>query len=132
MVVFVQAVENGARAGDEVDAIRGHWFYGKDAWLSMPAPSWDLQVEPTGEATRVRLRSETLIRDLHLDVARISAEARASANVLTMLPGEERIIDIEGIEFDAVADLVSRLRRPGVITTANDCAARETPRHPMP
>ena len=75
----------------ETDGLRGFWFYGKDAWLSMPRASFDVRVE-VERRMRLVLRSETLIRDLHLDATRISMGARAESNLFTMLPGEERAI----------------------------------------
>ena len=109
----------------EVDGLRGFWFYGKDAWLSMPTPSWDLKFEPIESGMRLHLRSETLIRDLHLDASRLPGRIRSGNNLLTMLPGDERIIDLDGLEVGSETDLRAKLHHPGVIVSANDCAAHQ-------
>ena len=115
----------------EVDGVRGFWFYGKDAWLSMPAPSLDVEFESTAQGMQLRLRSQSLIRDLYLDVARLSPSMRISSNLLTLLPGDERIIDLEGVENASAEELRRKLLEPGGIATANDCAACERPHNPM-
>ena len=114
----------------EMDGIRGFWFYGKDAWLSMPTPSLDVKVETTRRGMQLRLRSETLIRELHLDVARISSSIRAASNLLTMLPGEERVVELEGVENLTEKELRQKLLMPGGISTANECAAGLRPQRP--
>ena len=91
-----------------------------------------MKVEPTAQGMQLRLRSGTLIRDLYLDVARFSPGMRANRNLLTMLPGDERIIDLEGGGNMSAEKLRQQLMEPGGIATANDCAACDRPQKPMP
>ena len=116
----------------ELDGLRGFWFYGKDAWLSMPAPTVDVDVERIDDAMRVHLRCASMIRDLYLDVSRLSASGRASDNLLTMLPGDERVVDLQGCEEESPEALRQRLLDPGVIMTANACGAGNRPPDPIP
>ena len=106
----------------ETDGLRGFWFHGKDAWLSMPRASFDVRVEAANGGMRLVLRSETLIRDLHLDATRISMEARAESNLFTMLPGEERAIVLKGLEGVSPEEIRRLALEPGTITSANECS----------
>jgi len=97
---------------------RAFWFYGKDAWLSMPEPGFDLACTPTGhdDAVEVVLTARTLLRDLHLDVHRLHGDASIDRNLVTLLAGDELRTTIRGagvIDADA-------LRGPGIIRVAND------------
>lgn len=100
----------------EVGDRRAVWFYGKDAWLSLPAATFEVSCTSVGEdATEVVLRSTTIVRDLHLDVHRLAAEASIDRNLVTLLPGDVFRATIRGVGGLDEA----RLRSAGVIRTAN-------------
>ncbi len=99
---------------------RAFWFYGKDAWLSLPEPSFDLSCRPGDDgATEIVLTARTLLRDLHLEVDRLHGDASIDRNLVTLLPGDVLHATIRGAgHLDAGA-----LRMPGVIRTANGLSA---------
>ena len=98
------------------------WFYGKDAWLSMPPPDLEVELDRSADGVELRLIARGLVRDLHVDVARIAFEAEASENLITLLPGQARVIGLRGVENLSLEEIRSRVLQAGVITSANDCS----------
>jgi beta-mannosidase len=99
---------------------RAFWFYGKDAWLSLPEPVFEVTCNATADdATEIELRATTLLRDLHIDIHRLHGDASIDRNLVTLLPGEALHAMIRGAGRVEVADLAT----PGVIRTANTLAA---------
>jgi beta-mannosidase len=108
----------------EFDGQRAFWFYGKDAWLSLPEPAFELACT-AGEAgsTDIILTARTVLRDLHLDVHRLHPEASIDRNLVTLLPGDVFRATIRG----AGPIEESALRMPAVIRTANVLSAGGSP-----
>jgi beta-mannosidase len=102
----------------EFDGHRAFWFYGKDAWLSLPSPVFDLRVDRVAkDGFEVELTARTILRDLHLDEAALGDVVRVDANLHCLLPG-----DVATFRIDGVSSLQEKdLRRAGVLRTANDC-----------
>ena len=100
-------------AGDH----RAIWFYGKDAWLSLPPPAFEIGCHSVADgATEVVLTAGTIVRDLHLDVSRLDPAATIDRNLVTLLPGDTFRAVIRG-----VANLDdAQIRSSGVIRTANE------------
>ena len=104
----------------DFDGDRAFWFYGKDAWLSLPAPAFDLRIRPAdSDAFDVEIGARSVVRDLHLDESALGDAVHVDANLFSMLPGEVVTIRIHGVP----ALLEDDLRRPGVLRTANECGS---------
>ena len=102
----------------DFDGHRAFWFYGKDAWLSLPSPAFDVRIEPVASNEfEVEITARTILRDLHLDEGALGDDARVDANLRSALPGEILTARIRGVSALVEDDL----RRPGVLRTANDC-----------
>ena len=106
----------------ELERTRACWFHGKDASLSLPPPVVDLEIERYSTEARIHLRSRTLIRDLHLDVSRLSTDARTTENLITMLPGEEQVLTLTGVGGISIETMREAIRAPGFLASANDCS----------
>jgi hypothetical protein len=106
----------------ELEGTRACWFHGKDASLSLPPPVVDLEIETHSTEARIHLQSRTLIRDLHLDVSRISPDARATENLITMLPGEAQVLTLTGVGGISIDTMREAIRAPGFLASANDCS----------
>ncbi len=104
----------------ECGSHRAFWFYGKDAWLSLPESAFDLSCTSTSDTSaEVVLEARTVLRDLHLDVHRLHPNASIDRNLVTLLPGDI----LRATIADAGPIDVGALLRPGVIRTANDLSA---------
>ena len=104
----------------EFNGHRAFWFYGKDAWLSLPAPTFDLRIERVAkDGFEVQITARSILRDLHLDESALGDEVRVDANLRCLLPGDVAVFRVDGVSDLQEADL----RRPGVLRTANDCGA---------
>ncbi|MEE2896692.1 MAG: glycoside hydrolase family 2 protein [Planctomycetota bacterium] len=106
---------------ENADGLRAFWFYGKDAWISMPSPSLEIDVTPDGRG--IEIHSASLVRDLHIDASRISPDASVDANLLTLLPGDRCRVGLRGVDDLQPADILRGLSGRGVVTSANECGA---------
>lgn len=103
----------------ESGAHRAFWFYGKDAWLSLPAADYDLEVEAIEGGCRVGIRARTIVRELVMDPSRLAADGVVDRNLLTMLPG-----DRVTLEFLASAPVdPARFVDSGIFLAANSHAS---------
>ncbi|MAD78481.1 MAG: beta-mannosidase [Planctomycetaceae bacterium] len=105
----------------EADGERACWFYGKDAWISMPRTSIDLEVFEDSGGHRVDLHARDLVRDFYVDVARVDPNATVDLNLLTFLPGESASLRLEGLQEWPLERIRNRFRQGGLISAANDC-----------
>ncbi|MDE0888441.1 MAG: hypothetical protein OSA40_03170 [Phycisphaerales bacterium] len=98
---------------------RAFWFYGKDAWLSLPAAAYDLEFEASAGVCRVGVHARTIVRDLVMDPSRLSPDGVVDRNLLTLLPGDRTCF-----EFRASAPIdPARFRDSGVFLEANSRAS---------
>ncbi len=72
----------------ESGAHRAFWFYGKDAWLSLPRAAYDLEIKATPGGFRIGVHAQTVLRDLVIDPSRLAVDGVVDQNLLTMLPGD--------------------------------------------
>ena len=105
----------------EADGERACWFYGKDAWISMPPTSIEVQVLEDLSGYRIDLHARDLVRDLHLDVGRIDPDATVDRNLLTLFPGEMTSLRLEGVKRCPLETVQACFRGGGVFLAANDC-----------
>ena len=112
----------------EAGGRRACWFYGKDAWMSLPSKSTSLDVEvledPSGY--RMDLHARALIRDLYIDIDRIDPHATVDRNLLTLLPGEMTSLRLQGLQGHSLEAIQSRFRDGGMLFAANDCVTRSS------
>ena len=102
----------------ELGGHRAFWFYGKDAWLSLPSPAFDLRIErAASNVFEVEITAQTILRDLHLDEGALGEDVRVDENLRCLLPGEVANMRIRGVSSLREDDL----RRSGVLRTANEC-----------
>ena len=102
----------------ELGGHRAFWFYGKDAWLSLPSPAFDLRIErAASNVFEVEITARTILRDLHLDEGALGEDVRVDENLRCLLPGEVANMRIRGVSSLREDDL----RRSGVLRTANEC-----------
>ena len=102
----------------ESEARRAFWFYGKDAWLSLPAAAYDLDFEAIPGGLRVGVHARTVVRDLVLDPSRLVADGVVDRNLMTLLPGDQATV-----EFRASSPVEeARFRDSGVFLAANTLA----------
>ncbi|MFT5424631.1 MAG: beta-mannosidase [Phycisphaerales bacterium] len=97
------------------------WFDGVDKDTPYPEPEFDVEIEQTapGVLTLV-VRARTLVRDLLLQPDRLDPGAVCSENLITLLPGDERRIEIT---HSASLDPASLTARP-VLMSVNDSGKR--------
>ena len=107
----------------ETEDCRAFWFYGKDAWLSLPRPDLVFDVAATDSGHRVRANAGTLIRDLHLDVSRIAPGATIDRGIDTLLPGDRIEFQLNGTHARSVEEVREVLASGQVVFSANTCSA---------
>ena len=96
---------------------RAVWFYGKDAWLTLPEAEYEIECDVRADdATEVVFTARTIVRDLHVDVSRLRSEASIDRNLVTMMPGDSFRAVVRGVPGLSEA----QMRSPGVIRTANE------------
>ena len=99
----------------ESGAHRAFWFYGKDAWLSLPRAAYDLEIKATPGGFRIGVHAQTVLRDLVIDPSRLAVDGVVDQNLLTMLPGDRASINFCSEEPIDPA----RFRDSGVFLAAN-------------
>ena len=96
-------------------APRATWFFARDKDLPYPPPRFKLDTAHAGQENVVSITAQTLIRDLCLFPERLDAAARASEQLITLLPGETARLRISsGRRFAA-----EELGGEGVLWNAN-------------
>lgn len=84
-----------ARDASRVGAPPATWFDGVDRELPYPKAELGVHVErPEWGKTVLTLRARALVRDLLLQPDRLDPTAVCSENLVTMLPGDEMVIEI--------------------------------------
>ncbi|MEV5605021.1 glycoside hydrolase family 2 protein [Streptomyces sp. NPDC052299] len=90
----------------DADGLRATWFPVPDKEFSYVQPAFDVVVEPvpgSGSKLDVVVNAHTLVRDLLLQVDRLSPSASADRGLTTLLPGEQVRIRVDGCG-DVTAD----------------------------
>ena len=87
----------------------------------MPPTSIELEVLEDPDGHRLDLHARDLVRDLHIDVARIDPNATVDRNLLTLFPGESTSLRLEGLQAWPLQTIRDRLRQDGLVNAANDC-----------
>lgn len=103
-----------AEAGRE----RAVWFFDHDKALRYPKPQIEATLEIDAQVHRLTLRSDVLVRDLCLFADRLTPDAEASDQMVTLMPGEAVIIEIHSSRELALAELTSS----AVMRCVNDFA----------
>ncbi|WP_304451592.1 glycoside hydrolase family 2 protein [Nocardiopsis sp. YSL2] len=116
-----------ARAGDPAREVltvdgageRAWWFFARDRDLDYRKPEFDVDTRVDGADLRVTVRARVLVRDLVLNVDRLSERASVDSGLVTLLPGEEHTFVVRGgavLDADAVT-------APPVLRCVNDTLA---------
>jgi beta-mannosidase len=99
---------------------RALWFFAADKELAYDPAALDLRVTRDDDGVvRLRVTTETLVRDLCVFADRVHPDAWADDCVLTLLPGEQRTLTFHGIPDGLEAELLTA----PVLRTANDLEA---------
>ncbi|TDN91540.1 glycoside hydrolase family 2 protein [Microbacterium sp. BK668] len=106
---------------EPVGADRALWFFAEDRDLLYRPPALATSVERHGEDVRVTITSDVLVRDVCVFPDRLADAAEADDALITLLPGETRIVNVTGI---AAGEEHKLLRRP-VLRSANDLVVAE-------
>ncbi|MCA9299875.1 MAG: hypothetical protein KDA28_12455, partial [Phycisphaerales bacterium] len=97
------------------DDDRAFWFSSPDREMSYPDADLDLVLEREGSRHRLHVHARSLVRDLCLFADRLHPEATVSDQLLTLLPGDDAILEIEApIPLDLEA-----LSSPPVLQSVN-------------
>jgi beta-mannosidase len=98
---------------------RALWFFAEDRDLAYEAPALDVQVSRDGDdVVKLTVTSGTLVRDLCVFADRVDPAAEADECLVTLLPGERRVLHVYGVP----AGRESELTTAPVLRTANDLA----------
>ncbi|HEY0260617.1 MAG TPA: glycoside hydrolase family 2 protein [Lacisediminihabitans sp.] len=100
--------------------VRALWFFAEDKDLALPAPRTEISVRRLDDGVELTIRAATLVKDLCVFADRVAPDAVASDMLVTLLPGETRIITVTGVDA-ADAELLTRspvLRSLGDVLTA--------------
>ncbi len=81
-----------AHAGDE----RAWWFPAEDKDIAWPPARFTATVDASGDATRVTVTAQTILRDLTLQADRVHPAAEADRAGVTVLPGESVTFTVTG------------------------------------
>jgi beta-galactosidase/beta-glucuronidase len=99
---------------------RAFWYFGPDKQLAYPAPRVEAQLQRRGDEHVLTLTAETFVRDLCVFADRLDPDAVVSDQLLTLLPGETRTLNITSARDLTLAGLTSR----PVLRTVNDFGRR--------
>ncbi|MEU3514853.1 glycoside hydrolase family 2 protein [Streptomyces sp. NPDC006654] len=83
----------------EADGLRSFHFAAADRDLHHPRPRYDVQLRPVsgaGDKVDLVVTAHTLVRDLLVQADRLSPDASADRGLVTLLPGEQVRIRIDG------------------------------------
>ncbi|MGI3780714.1 MAG: hypothetical protein ACRYG2_08040, partial [Janthinobacterium lividum] len=103
----------------EADGLRGWWWFAEDRDADLPAADLELRAHAVPDGYEVTVTARTLVKDLALLADRVSPDARVSAMLRTLLPGESATIVVhaaEGVAPEAFLD-------PLVLRSANQLVA---------
>ena len=117
---------SGNPAGEFLLLEAGHrratWFFRVDRQLEYPEPEFERRILPgDGARSIMRIEAHTFIRDLLVDVTRLAPDARVDENLISILPGEVRDVEIRGFQGVATADL----HRPGLLFAASGVSSAD-------
>jgi len=73
---------------------RAVWFYAPDKELAYPRAELNADLSRDGDTYRLTLRARSLVRDLCVFADRLDPAATVSDQLLTLLPGEEAVLEI--------------------------------------
>ena len=92
------------------------WFFAEDRDLPYRPATWDISRARDRDDVLVTVRAATLVRDLCLFPDRIDPAAEADDALITLLPGEERLLRVRGVPLGREDELLTA----PVLRTAND------------
>ena len=97
---------------------RAWWFFGKDRDVPPVRPDFEVNVREHDGAAVVGVTTRHLVRDLCLLVDRLSPDATATPQAVTLLPGESTTFRVDGLSPEDLrsADLRRLLRSPSLQT----------------
>ncbi|MDJ0334944.1 glycoside hydrolase family 2 protein [Salinibacterium sp. G-O1] len=100
----------------ELDDVRGVWFFTEPRDSNIPPAVFDLDVVDAGDGVDVTITARSLVRDLTFLVDKVDPGAVAVDGLMTLLPGEVRIVHLRGLSSARAAEL----RHPRVARTTNE------------
>jgi beta-mannosidase len=98
------------------DGERALWFFAADRDLAYRAGDLELTVARDGDDVLLTATAATLVRDLAVFPDRLDPAAEADECLVTLLPGESRVIRVRGVPAGRERDLLSW----PVLRSAND------------
>jgi beta-mannosidase len=105
---------------------RATWYFAPDRELDYPTPPPQATLERNEHGWRLTLRTQTLLRDVVINIDRIDTQATISDNVVTILPGESFTWEIRTELALSVEQLIS----PPVFQCANRFGRRNAATSP--
>ena len=98
---------------------RATWFFSEYRHSELGTPDIDVIPMAVDGGWNVVIRARNVVRELTLLVDRIDPEATADQAMLTLLPGDERVIEVRG----GVGQPATVFSDPLVLRSANDLVA---------
>jgi beta-mannosidase len=95
----------------EIDGVRAFHFFMPDKELNYPLPDYRVSLE----SSHVTITTNTLLRDLVINIDRLDSDAVIDDNVITLLPGESHRFAIQSAKKFAQQDF----QGPPIIQCAN-------------
>ena len=78
----------------ELDHVRGLWFFAEPRDSDLAPAQLEVDVAAAGDGVDVTLTARSLVRDATLLVDKVRPEATAVDGLVTLLPGESRVIHV--------------------------------------
>lgn len=105
-----------ATIGDQ----RATWFFASDRELHYPPMQFEAALERATGTYRLSVHTPSLLRDLVINIDRLDPSASISDNLVTLLPGERRVFEIQSSKVFTQEQLTT----PPVFQCANRFGAR--------
>lgn len=80
-----------------VGTARALWFFREDRDQALPAPAFEVSCKAVTSGYQVRVTARSLLRDLTILADRVAADARVDEMLVTLLPGESAVFNIETV-----------------------------------
>ena len=91
------------------------WHFAEDVDSDLPDPDLEVAVLDVPDGYRVTITARSYVRDLALLVDRLDPDAVVSDMLVTMLPGDDVVIDVRSSARPSVEDVLD----PHVLRTSN-------------
>jgi beta-mannosidase len=95
--------------------LRATWFFERDKHLTYPPPRFAARLSREPGVSRLHVEAQTLLRDVVLGVDRLDPAAQVRDHLVTLLPGESYVFEIES----ASKLTLEALTAPPVFNCAN-------------